>query len=272
MAKPRRRPPFRDPGLIVGLVGTIASVVALATEALQYGTSWARYVTVGAFCVLSIWAGSIVYQEVKRLLLRRALIARYTDYDELLKGVDADVTELKNRISAKLTSRIERAKTAIDIDVALSEVLSLAAHLTDDPTDGLTSNLMEYSEVDGRLHITHVFGTYGRWRVHRTFSPQDPIRGGSCGFAYREQRILYIPDTSEAPEMYWEAEHEKALLRGLINIPLIRANAHSRTVIGLLNIDSPLVDVLTEERWGSRVTQIQRIATTLLEAKRDFVG
>lgn len=271
MADSRLLRSLGDWRVVVGVMGSAISVTALLSTLLRYGSAVDQYVTIGAVAVLCIFAGVYTFTEVRRVLVLENLKRRYTDYQTLLRDVEKDVTEITNGVTARPRSKSARLKLVVDFDMAVSELLALAAHITDDPTHGLTSNLMEYLDRERRLYITHVFGTYGRWRFHRTFDPSNLLTAGSCGYAYRERRIIFVPDTSESPLMYWEAPFEKQLLKGVINIPLI-TNEEPKSIIGVLNIDSPLPGLLTEEDCGPRAGELQHLATLLLEAKSRFLA
>lgn len=192
--------------------------------------------------------------------------AELDTFDSRKNSLETLIQDLR-QIFTDQPQRKDRIRRAIDI--AILQVLWVATALTDKLEHSLTSNLMEYDSEEDSLVITHALGMYARWRVFREFPVNDEKEGGSCARAWRDGKIVIIPDCSKSQDiMSFPFPEEKQLLKGVINIP-VRMDVSLGGGGGVLNIDSPEADLLNQELEG-RAREIQNLTREILTLRRQF--
>jgi len=222
--------------------------------------------TITTSIAVTIWAilGVIhllrKYRE-KRILLK--LRGTYVTFDNRIKELQTLIEDLKQLLMHDPNNKI---KLLQGIDSAILEALLVSSVITDNRDHPLSCNFMEFVPGKNILELTRILGMYNQRRLFRQFKIGKIGEEGSCGQAWREGQIIIIPNTSkQIDKMSFPIPEEKNILRGVMNIPIKIDDSYG----GVLNIDSPMEDILTDE-YLEKAKSIQTCMREILLLRREI--
>jgi hypothetical protein len=222
-----------------------------------------------ALVLVGIWSLAALYNLANNLRWHwntKQLQRRHVDYNTRVRNLESDLARLEENFFHE-NSMTPSMQTRIDLSI--HNVLGLASIITDDPYHGLNSNLMQYNPDDDSLNTTYLHGVYSVTLYDRKFFVNRAGYDGTCGKAFRENRILIIPDTNKDPSAFLPFPDERTRLIGIINIPVVYKLDNSYYGV-CLNIDSPIHGVINEG-LRPRAEQIQKILSRIIELKKRMV-